>query len=103
MKNDRYGQYEQVNGGVVNDLNDKLDKAIELLTECSSELFIQESNIVLEQKVDKFLNENIPKIEVEVKDNLSGLNDLSVEVAECPGDCEGCNKELPSSLKKQAD
>jgi hypothetical protein len=59
----------------------QLDTAIELLTECSNELFVNESNAVLEQQVDEFLSEN----------------------AECCGACEGCNKDLPSSLKHQAD
>jgi hypothetical protein len=75
----QYGTYEQVNGGVVNDLNDKLDKAIELLTECSSELFINASNVVLEQKIDLFLNEH----------------------GKCTANCEKCQN-CPASLKHQA-
>lgn len=59
--------------------NAHLDKAIELLSECSSLLFMTDADIVLENEVDKFLSEN----------------------GKCTTKCDEC-KNCPTSLKPQA-
>ena len=81
MSKNRYGQYEQVNGGVANDLNDKLDKAIELLTECSNTL-MNDADVALEKAIYDFLDE------------CGGID--------CELNCSEC-KNCPTSLKPQVD
>lgn len=57
-----------------------MDRAIELLTACSEDLFIEGNDKPLEDAVDKFLNEN----------------------GKCTANCTEC-KNCPTSLQKQAD
>lgn len=63
---------------------EKLQKATELLKECSKELFINGDNVALEEEIDTFMIE-------EMGENLLCANNCS--------NCEQC----PSTLKIQAD
>lgn len=65
------------------DLNKDLDKAIKLLTKCSTASFMNNGDPALEKSIDDFLNE------------CSGGTD-------CELNCEEC-KNCPTSLKPQAD